>query len=288
MKSILKPVLKYVRANRRARQVKRLKSHVLGRIAQAEVSFDPFGHTFIPDIFPADFYETVRAHLQKCKSSDQVQNRLQDNPEYINRRFNLLRDPDEVSCFLREVFSDHEVKAALAKKFFLSPTPDFIDQLAIHKEFEYMFTAAGRFQNIHTDIPAKFMSLVFYFPPRPMSDDEELKNATILYDKGLNPAYKARYRPNSVCVFAQHFYSYHGFSTTTERDSLVIFYITQDELDKWRTVSGKETVPYLDIRDRIEEKLTRYPLIEYGADREKLAAEKEQCKINAPNGRILL
>jgi hypothetical protein len=242
---------------------------------------------FITEVFPEDFLSAIRTHLLECKSSEHVHDRLQDNPEYANRRFNLLLDQDEVPYILRSVFSDSEVKAAFTKKFFLATTPEFVDRLAIHKEFEYVFTAPGRFQNIHTDIPAKYLSLVFYFPPREMTEEEELLNATILYDKNLNPAYKARYQLNSVCVFAQHFYSYHGFSTTTERDALVMFYVMQSELDKWRSVAAKETSPYAEIREQIEEKLQRFPLVEYGTDIDKLITEKEQCKINAPNGRVL-
>lgn len=287
MKTIIEFLINHIRLNKRRWQIHRIKRHVLKRISQAQMSFEPFGNMFISEIFPADFLNAIRTHLQECKSSEHVHDRLQDNPEYTNRRYNLLLDQHEVPCILRAVFSDSQVKAALAHKFFLAPKTEFIDQLSIHKEFEYVFTAPGRFQNIHTDIPAKYLSLVFYFPPKEMTEEEELLNATILYDKQLNPAYKARYQLNSVCVFAQHFYSYHGFSTTTERDALVMFYVIQSELDKWRSIAAKEAAPFSEIRDQIEEKLQRFPLIEYGVDSEKLRTEKAACKINAPHGRVL-
>lgn len=268
------------------RAFKRLKMHVLTRIRRAEASFQPFGHMFVASVFPAAFYREVRDHLQACKAGANVQARLQDSSEYVNRRFNLVGDESPTTCKLRAIFSDPEVLVALAAKFYLEPV-GVAERLRIHKEFEYMFTAAGRMQNIHTDIPPKFLSLVFYIPQDELSEEEELRNATILYGKDLKPAYKARYRPNSVCVFAPHFYSYHGFATTVERDSLVIFYVDPDLLTQWRKATAGEEAPYEATRSLIEQKLKAHPLIEYGGDQSRIAVEKAECLINAPNGRIM-
>ena len=150
-----------------------------------------------------------------------------------------------------------------------------------------MYTAAGRFQNIHVDIPPKYLSFVFYFPEFAIDEDAELKNATVFYDKALNPHYCARYRPNSVAVFAPHHYSYHGFHSTIDREVLVMFYIHPEEHDRWWTVRGSEVPPFEGFRNLVDEKLVRYPLIEYGDDPERRRAEHDACLVNAPNGRVL-
>jgi hypothetical protein len=276
-----------MRSAREKWELLRLKQHVLDQIEKTEASFDPFGHLFVSSIFPEDFYLALREHLQKCKGSSRVQDRLQDNSEYINKRFNLVHNEERVPCQLRALFSDPAVKIALAKKFYTDPER-VTERLSIHKEFEYMFTAAGRMQNIHTDIPPKFLSLVFYIPEQALSEEQELLNATVLYDKNLKPVHKARYRANSVCVFAPHFYSYHSFATTVERDSMVLFYVDQALLGQWRAETAGETAPFEEIRNQIAEKLRQYPLIEYGANEEKIESEKAQCRINAPNGRVMV
>jgi hypothetical protein len=91
---------------------------------------------------------------------------------------------------------------SLLSKFYIAPKQEFCSLLCIHEEFEYIFTAAGRFQNIHVDIPPKYLSFVFYIPECEVTSDEAEKNATILYDRNLTPQHKARFQANSVCVFA--------------------------------------------------------------------------------------
>ena len=139
--------------------------------------------------------------------------------------------------------------------------------MSIHSEFEFFFTKAGRFQNIHIDIPPKFMSFVFYVPEFPVPAAEEERNATILYDKSLTAHYPARFRANSVCVFVPHFYSYHGFSSTIDRDVLVMFYVNPDELRKWQELRREknEEPPFTGLLDAVEAKLRLHPLIEFGA-----------------------
>lgn len=265
------------------------RAHVLRACETAVVGQAPFRHAFIENIFPAEFYDSLRAHLQRHKYGSAVIERNQDNPSFKNRRYNLERDQGVVARTLHAVFSDREVKQALLRKFYLRPTADLCAALRIHEEFEYVYTPAGKFQNIHVDIPPKFMSFVFYIPEREASEEEELHNATILYDRNLNPNYRARFRANSVCVFVPHFASYHGFSSTMERDALVMFYVDPAELDTWNQLRAEDgdSPPFAGIRDAIEAKLLRHPLIEFGADPERVAAEKATCLVNAPQGRVM-
>lgn len=264
------------------------RAHVLSRIADQPVGEHPFYHTFIEDIFPPDFYEIVRNDMLRFKYSEEVDDRYQDNPAFTNKRYSLFGKKDRVSELIYALFSDPDVKHAFLKKFYANPTKQLVDKLQIHNEFEFVYTKAGRFQEIHIDIPPKFMSFVFYVPEHPISEEQEAKNSTILYDKNLNPCYPARFKANSVCIFVPHFYSYHGFSSTIDRDALVMFYVNQDELADWQAIrqDSKDMPPFTGLLDAIERKLRSHPLIEFGGDEERLVAERAACLVNAPRGRV--
>ncbi len=268
----------------------RLRAHVLACAEGATIGTHPFHHTFIEGIFPDDFYEDIRAHMLNCKYNGNLQDRHQDNPSFVNKRTNLFGNRDEVVTCIRGIFSDPDVKRALLKKFYVSPSRELADSLSIHAEFEYVYTKAGRFQNIHIDIPPKFMSFVFYIPEHAVPPAEEERNSTILYDKSLAPHYAARFRENSVCVFAPHYSTYHGFSSTIDRDVLVMFYVNSADLQKWAAIKQetKETPPFTSLLDAVERKLRLHPLIEFGSTEQRLVAERSACLVNAPSGRVLV
>jgi hypothetical protein len=269
--------------------VARCRSHVLARLGATEVREQPFYHVFIEEIFPADFYTAMRAHMLECKHRETVADRAQDSATFVNRRHSLFASEHDVAADVRAVFTDPEVKLALLRKFYAANCSELVARLVIHEEFEYFFTQAERFQNIHLDIPPKFLSFVFYIPTVPMSAKEVAANATILYDKALQPHRSARFVANSVCIFAPHFYSYHGFATTRSRDAMVLFYVGPGELQRWREVrqNGLDVPPFTGLLDCIEQRLQAYPLIEYARDETKLLRERAACLVNASLGRVL-
>ncbi len=267
-----------------------LRDHLLARIRAAPAGHDPFRHLYIEDLFPDRFYEALRAHMLAAKSERRTEDRHQDNPRFKTGRFNLVDCDEAVISTFRAAFADPEVMTAVMARFFLDPRPIVGDGLTIHNEFEYTFTRAGRFQNIHVDIPPKYLSFVFYIPERATGDEaEELANATILYDENLQPRRCARFRRNSVCIFAPHYTTYHGFASTMDRDVLVMFYVHPGELAAWRAMrlSRGDEAPFTGVRDLIEDKLRRHPLIEFGQDDAALRGAREACRINAPQGRVL-
>ena len=270
-----------------ARRCELFKAHVLDKINQAVPGVSPFDHVFIEGIFPEPLYRAIKARMYYYKYNKALQERHQDSAKFMNRRYNLVGNFDPETRYLREIFSDPVIKHALLSKFYLDPTAQLADSLEIHEEFEYMYTAAGRFQNIHVDIPPKFMSFVFYFPENPVSKEAEKKNATILYDKNLQPHYNAKYKSNSLCIFVPHFYSYHGFSSTIDREVLILFYINQAEKAQWAIARKCDVPPYESVRDRIQAKLEAHPLISYGRDPDRIREERAKCLINAPQGRIM-
>jgi len=273
-----------------ARTVARCRAHVLERIEAAVVAEAPFHYLFIDRIWPPDFYAAMRAHMMQCKDRTAVADRHQDSSAFVNRRHNLFAAEDDVSIGVRAVFSDAEVRLALLRKFYVASLDELAAGLAIHHEFEYVFTRAGRSQTIHLDIPPKFLSFVFYIPTVAMTPEEAAANATILYDKALRPHHCARFEANSLCIFAPHFHSYHGFDSTRDRDVLVMFYIDPAGLERYaamRDAGLDDMAPFAGFRDEIGRKLRRHPLIEYGRDASRLTRERSACLINAANGRVV-
>jgi hypothetical protein len=266
-----------------------LKGHILARTAETDCGSVPFRHLYITDIFPDAFYNDLLAYMLANKDGDQIQDRRQDSKAFVTKRFNLVGVDHPLINSIRAVFNDVEVKLALLKKFYITPSEEFAKHLAIHKEFEFFFTKAGRFQNIHVDIPPKCLSFVFYFPESEVSEADAQLNATVLYDKNLTAHHPAKYQRNTCCIFVAHFYSYHGFASTIDRDVMVMFLISDEEHQEWLRLkgAGKEAPPFTGMLDAIENKIRRYPLLEYGTSEERLVAERAACRINAPSGRVM-
>jgi len=264
--------------------------YILNKIESSNVGKEPFYHLYIEDIFPDDFYNKLKS---KCTNPDKIESREQDNKTFVNSRFNFTKyiDYDPILSKLNKIFDNKEIKKSILSKFYLNP--NFFSELQIHKdEFEFVYTGKNKFQNIHTDIPSKFLSFVFYFPndDDTLSEEEQYNNGTIMYDKNMIPFKNAKYKSNSVCIFAQSFHSYHGFHTTIERTALVMFYINKELHEKYEKTIG---MVYQSKENRIKafknnilHKLTNYPLLEY--KNFSLSDAFENCKINEEKGRIII
>ena len=224
------------------------------------------------------------------KHNEELQDRNWDNPNFMNKKFALK----DVNCYeiniIREIFDNDDIKKSLMKKFYYG---DYIDEMVFNHDLQFVFTDGDRFQRIHTDIPAQFISVNFYLPEDELTEQEELDNGTILYDKDLNPCKIVKFKSNSVSFFAPHFYSYHGFNTTIKnRNTLLFFYAQKDLIKRFYDNSknqNEEQNPDK-FKDVIQWKISKYRLIEYGSDDleflTKLIKEKSDCKVNTQNGRI--
>lgn len=270
------------------------KKFTLDSITKTDIITEPFYHLFIENILSPELYTNLINTCRNYKNPNVVQNRNQDSNKFTNRRYNFTDSNDEIILLFKQIFQDEDIKKAMFANFFINPSV-FLKNMKIHdKEFEVVFTEKDRFQNIHVDIPSKFVSLVFYLPevstPFTLSKAEIDHNSTVLYDKSMTPIYSGKYKSNSVCIFAPHFYSYHGFATTIERTAIVLFYIDEKLLDEHDSKIGKARlrrteIDYKIFKNNIFDKLNSYPLIEY---RDKnLEDVMRDCKINAPNGRVL-
>jgi hypothetical protein len=269
--------------------VRSICAHVIERIGATQPGQEPFRHLYVEDVLPDEFYELLRAHMLAAKARVREEDRRRDSSGKALGRFHLLGCKDPVISTFRAVFSDRDVISAFASKFYIDLAAVVDHGLTIHSRFEYVFTKAGRSQCVHVDIPPKYMSLVFYIPELSgMTEDEERNNATIFYDGDLRPRPCLNFRKNAVSVFAPHFRTYHGYAATADRDVIVMFYSNPAEQAKWKKMraAGGDVAPFDVVRDLIEDKLRRHPLIELGRDEAALRREREACRINAPEGAV--
>lgn len=259
------------------------KTYIINQINKSKIDSEPFYHLFIENIFPTDFYKMLKQKSNYYNQDKYLIARTQDNPtNYINKKFEFNSVKDETIDLFKNIFESQDVKQSILTKFFVNP--EKINIQIFKDEIEFVYTSKNKFQNIHTDLPSKFLSLVFYFPDDVnLEEQQQLDNGTILYDKNLNIVKKAKFIPNSVCIFSSHFKSYHGFSTTIERTALVMFYINRDLYDKHQKTNNNDVNIF---KNNMLDKLTLYPMLEYV--NKNLEKEKETSKINAPFGRVVV
>lgn len=259
-----------------------IKAHILNQIEITNVEKEPFYSLYIEDILPSDFYnEILTACLHYKYNHPKLELRMHDITDCPNKKYNVEKATDSCLVTLKKLFEDADIKTALLRKFYKDET---LMQLTI-KEYEFVYTEKNKFQNIHTDIPAKFLSFVFYLPEiktnqNPLSETEERENGTILYNHELNPVYKTKYRANSVTIFAPHFYSYHGFHTTIENRNTLIFFYYDPAL-----LFHHDSKPIPFFLSKIREKLEKYTLLEY--EYKDIARILNDCQINAKSGRVI-
>jgi len=268
-----------------------IKNHVLEKIESSDVTQYPFYNLYITNIFPIDFYEKLKERMLYFKYNENLQDRNWDNPDFMNKKFSLRDiEDDDVINLIREVFNDVDIKNSIMSKFYFE---NWTDEIEFNRDLQFVFTGKNKFQRIHTDIPAQFVSVNFYLPENELTQQEELDNGTLLYDKELNPCKVSRFVSNSVSFFAPHFYSYHGFDTTIDNRNTLLFFYAQKDLVKRFYDNSKNQNSEQDpdkFKDLIQWKISKYRLIEYGSDDmeflTKLIQEKSDCKVNELNGRI--
>ena len=267
-----------------------IKNHVLEKIESSDIIQYPFYNLYITNIFPIDFYEKLKERMLYFKYNENLQDRNWDNPDFMNKKFSLRDIDDDVINLIREVFNDVDIKNSIMSKFYYE---NWTDEIEFNRDLQFVFTGKNKFQRIHTDIPAQFISVNFYLPENELTQQEELDNGTLLYDKELNPCKVSRFVSNSVSFFAPHFYSYHGFDTTIDNRNTLLFFYAQKDLVKRFYDNSKNQNSEQDpdkFKDLIQWKISKYRLIEYGSDDmqflTKLIKEKSDCKVNELNGRI--
>lgn len=272
------------------RTLARYRDHVIDVARRTPLGREPFAHLYLEDVLPPDLFTGLHELMLAKLSSGALLGRPQDNPLYTNRRFPLYRSTNIHALYLRALFSDTAVVEAFTERFYLDRVADLARSLSIFDgEFEFAYSDPGRFQNIHVDIPPKYLSFVLYFPDSDLTAEQEVANGTLLYDAEMRPVRSAQYRPNSGVCFAPHFATYHGFSTTMTRQVLVIFLVNRNEMTAWNATKPKEEEPpFTHWGDCIEQKMLAHPLREFGTSPSVIARARASSRVNAPEGRVLL
>jgi hypothetical protein len=189
---------------------------------------------------------------------------------------------------VRALLDSPIVKRALLGKFYSDPSLALMNSVTLHQEeFEYVHCGPKLFQDVHVDIPPKYLSFVFYLPETTPTVAEQETNATMFYDADLVAQNTAKYRPNSVGIFAPHFYTYHGFASTTARNVLVAFYVNLATLKEWRASPNRGEPPFTTLLDIVERKLLAHPLVEYQEGARTIADHRRACQVNAKAGRVI-
>lgn len=262
------------------------KNYILKKLNEQPVSEYPFYHMYIENILPDELYKEIKEKNNFYNNKKFLQARHQDNKNFVNSKFSLPLSNDPLLKFVYDLFNDNDIKLAFLKKFFIEPEK-FIKSVSVFKhECEFVYTPPNKAQDIHVDIPSKYVSLVFYLPDEDnLTEEEQYNNSTFLYDDNLNPVKNAKYKANSVCVFAPHFYSYHGFNTTVDRNALVMFYVNDAIINEDLRATENTEKERKRFKDNILNKMKQHPLIEY---KEKdLNIIYNNCKINYNKGRVL-
>jgi hypothetical protein len=68
-----------------------------------------------------------------------------------------------------------------------------------------------------------------------------------------------------------------------------MFYVDSELIEKHlRIVREAKPARRLEaFKDTVQSKLEAYPLLEYGAGHGRIIAERMQCRVNAPRGRVI-
>ena len=284
-----------VRSRQAARRLdpatsQRYKDHVISRALETPLGEYPFFHLSIAEILPPDLFEGLRKLMSQEKNSGARQDRGQDSPLYVTRRSPLYDSMDRHALHLRRIFNDPEVIRAFLSRFYVNPTDELVQSLSIlDREFEFTYCEPDRFQNIHCDLPTKYLSCVIYFADGELTPEEQRRNGTVLYNADVEPVYSAEFEANRAVCFASHFRSYHGFSTTIHRDALVIFIVDRSLNDAWfRARPWAEKSPFPFWAERMEHKLRSAPMLEFSNDPDAISAARASTRVNAPEGRVLV
>ena len=238
--------------------INELIDHVKNKIKNSDIIKNPYYHLFITDIFTNNFYNLLKKRMIHYKYNCTLEDRNWDNDNFINKKYHLTNNNDYEIEIINKIFSNVDIQYELFKKFYVNP--EECDNIIFMHDFQFVFTDNNRFQNIHTDIPSQYLSLIFYLPESTLTPQDEIDNGTIMYDKNLNICKDTRFIDNSLCCFAPHLYSYHGFNTTIENRNTMLFFYSQKEMHElfYYNVTHDKNMDPENFKNEFEEKLKKY------------------------------
>lgn len=163
--------------------------HVLYRVANAPVKLFPYPHIYVRDVFPADFYRELRAHLPLAEAYRDLMALKRVSGDYPDTRLVLVVTPENVRALPEpsRSFWNATAQWLLGGTFgqvMLSKFAEFLEQrfgdlrqAQFHDEALLVQDYTTYSLGPHTDSPAKVLSFLFYLPP----DDSLAHLGTSIY-----------------------------------------------------------------------------------------------------------
>ena len=177
--------------------MRQVKDHIIKKISSSPLINEPFGHKFIENVFPENYYQDLLSHLPSKSYYIPISKAGSVGSHYSPERFifnlldkeNMNKLDQEKQSFLSELLS-----ILLSKELFLSVTSSFskiIDnRLNNLSELEKKKIGTKNFNftirtalvkdftkynlGAHTDTVGKLISFLFYIPK-----DDSLKNIAL-------------------------------------------------------------------------------------------------------------
>jgi hypothetical protein len=218
-------------------------AHVVARLHASEVTFEPYPHYYLENVFPDDYY---RALLENLPESAVYQNLFEVTDYKLdNFRHRDQRDlkvgwteelPDEIKGFW-DSFSEWFLGADLAEAVldsFAAPLRSKYGEKnqwpEVSVEPQLIRHRAGYFLGPHSDLYTKIAVLLLYLAP----DESGAHLGTSLY-RPKDPSFTchdsthhpfedfirvktAPYKPNSLLAFLRSDISFHGVEPLSEQD----------------------------------------------------------------------
>ena len=208
--------------------------HVLYRIANAPVRNFPFPHIFVRDVFPADYYRSLRDHMPPNPEFRTLTSMGRVYGNYPDSRVVVPMTPEEVgqlpeTCrpFWQDLVSwmiGGEFGQAVLPIFFEGLQRRFGDLSNVRFTDEALLVKDATTYSLgpHTDTPKKVASFLFYLP----ADDSMSHLGTTIYAPKIPdfrcsggehhpfdnflPVMTMPYLPNSLFAFLKTDNSFHG------------------------------------------------------------------------------
>ena len=216
-------------------------AHLIGRLQTAEIVSEPYPHYYLENVFPADYYQTLREHLP---SSSVYQNLFEVTDYKLDHfRHRDQRDlhtaastnslPSSLKAFwdsFNEWFLGPEVAQAVLESFGTQLRTESGVWPEVSVESQLIRHRAGYFLGPHSDLYTKLVVLLIYLA----SDDSAAHLGTSLY-RPKDPNFScpnsrhypfddfvrvetAPYKPNSLLAFLRSDISFHGVEPLSEAD----------------------------------------------------------------------
>lgn len=202
-----------------------VEDHILHAIANAAVEGAPYPYVYIENVFPADFYAEILAHLP----AEYTPIATSRNAKGYPNRFTAA-PKDAFWHALKGRLQNGRLRKALCEKLGAKDDP-----AALTDEVLLIRDLAGYAIGPHTDSPAKVITALFYLP----QDESLIQAGTSIYTP-KDPAFRCKggphypfdgfdrlrtmaFKPNSVFIFLKTDDSFHGVEPCTGTRNVLLY-----------------------------------------------------------------